>query len=38
MIGGASGAYVKDHLQNVTPNQSVKLLPASGDVEKVDEE
>lgn len=38
MIGGASGAYMKDHLQNVTPNQSVQLLLASGDVEKVGEE
>lgn len=38
MIGGASGAYVKEHLQSVTPNQSVRLLLASGDVEKVGEE
>jgi hypothetical protein len=38
MIGGASGAYVKEHFQSVTPNQSVQLLLASGDVEKVGEE
>ncbi|WP_200300710.1 hypothetical protein [Streptomyces adelaidensis] len=38
MIGGASGTYVKEHLQSVTPNQSVRLLLASGDVEKVGEE
>lgn len=38
VIGGASGAYVKEHLQSVTPNQSVQLLLASGDVEKVGEE
>jgi hypothetical protein len=34
---GASGAYIKDIFKNVTPNQSVKLLLASGDVEKVGE-
>ncbi|UUU31535.1 hypothetical protein JIX56_17370 [Streptomyces sp. CA-210063] len=38
MIGGASGAYVREHFQSVTPNQSVRLLLASGDVEKVGEE
>ncbi|UUU24345.1 hypothetical protein [Streptomyces sp. DSM 40750] len=38
MIGGASGAYVQEHFQSVTPNQSVRLLLASGDVEKVGEE
>ncbi|MEU3980208.1 hypothetical protein AB0F77_08875 [Streptomyces sp. NPDC026672] len=37
-IGGASGAYLKDQMQNTTPNQSVKLLLASGDVRKVGEE
>ncbi|WP_406373998.1 hypothetical protein OG788_26890 [Streptomyces sp. NBC_00647] len=34
-FGGSSGAYLKDQMQNTTPNQSVKLLLASGDVEKV---
>ncbi|MFF9040832.1 hypothetical protein ACF090_35815 [Streptomyces sp. NPDC014892] len=38
MIGGASGAYVREHFKSVTPNQSVRLLLASGDVEKVGEE
>lgn len=37
-LGGASGAYLKDQMQNTTPNQSVKLLLASGDVRKVGEE
>ncbi|UFR02889.1 MULTISPECIES: hypothetical protein [Streptomyces] len=37
-LGGASGSYMKDQLQNSTPNQSVKLLLASGDVKKVGEE
>ncbi|MER6978673.1 hypothetical protein [Streptomyces carpinensis] len=37
-LGGSSGAYLKDQLQNTTPNQSVKLLLASGDVKKVGEE
>ncbi|MEU3409958.1 hypothetical protein ABZ760_01540 [Streptomyces sp. NPDC006658] len=37
-IGGASGSYMKDQIQNATPNQSVKLLLASGDVKKVGEE
>ncbi|WP_405991496.1 hypothetical protein [Streptomyces sp. NBC_00986] len=34
-LGGSSGAYLKDQMQNSTPNQSVKLLLASGDVKKV---
>jgi hypothetical protein len=34
-LGGNSGAYLKDQMQNTTPNQSVKLLLASGDVKKV---
>ncbi|WP_327343982.1 hypothetical protein [Streptomyces europaeiscabiei] len=38
MIGGASGAYAREHFESVTPNQSVRLLLASGDVEKVGEE
>ncbi|WNZ09273.1 hypothetical protein [Streptomyces sp. 11x1] len=38
MIGGASGAYVQEHFKSVTPNQSVRLLLASGDVEEVGEE
>ncbi|WP_328506295.1 hypothetical protein [Streptomyces sp. NBC_00391] len=38
MIGGASGAYVQEYFKSVTPNQSVRLLLASGDVEKVGEE
>ncbi|WP_371669703.1 hypothetical protein OG985_19890 [Streptomyces sp. NBC_00289] len=33
-LGGSSGAYLKDQMQNTTPNQSVKLLLASGDVRK----
>ncbi|AVH57089.1 MULTISPECIES: hypothetical protein [Streptomyces] len=37
-FGGGSGAYLKDQMQNTTPNQSVKLLLASGDVRKVGEE
>ncbi|MFE9685641.1 hypothetical protein [Streptomyces sp. NPDC006285] len=37
-LGGGSGAYMKDQMQNTTPNQSVKLLLASGDVRKVGEE
>ncbi|UXY29276.1 hypothetical protein [Streptomyces sp. HUAS TT20] len=37
-LGGGSGAYLKDQIQNTTPNQSVKLLLASGDVRKVGEE
>lgn len=34
-LAGGSGAYLKDQMQNTTPNQSVKLLLASGDVKKV---
>ncbi|MGW1802293.1 hypothetical protein ACWCQN_42010 [Streptomyces sp. NPDC001984] len=37
-LGGNSGAYLKDQMQNTTPNQSVKLLLASGDVKKAGEE
>ncbi|MFD8738901.1 hypothetical protein ACFV06_28895 [Streptomyces sp. NPDC059618] len=37
-IGGGSGALLKDQMQNSSPNQSVKLLLASGDVKKVGEE
>ncbi|GGU84251.1 putative lipoprotein [Streptomyces filipinensis] len=37
-LGGASGSYMKDQLQNSTPNQSVKMLLASGDVKKAGEE
>lgn len=37
-LGGGSGAYMKDQMQNSTPNQSVKMLLASGDVKKVGEE
>ncbi|MFJ1734990.1 hypothetical protein [Streptomyces sp. NPDC088254] len=37
-LGGGSGAYLKDQMQNSTPNQSVKMLLASGDVRKVGEE
>ncbi|MER6470345.1 hypothetical protein [Streptomyces collinus] len=37
-LGGGSGAYIKDQMQNTTPNQSVKLLLASGDVKKVGRE
>ncbi|MDT7846828.1 hypothetical protein [Streptomyces justiciae] len=37
-LAGGSGAYLKDQMQNATPNQSVKLLLASGDVKKVGEE
>ncbi|MBL1081538.1 hypothetical protein JK359_06005 [Streptomyces actinomycinicus] len=37
-MGGASGSYMKDQIQNATPNQSVKMLLASGDVKKVGEE
>ena len=37
-LGGSSGAYLKDQMQNTTPNQSVKLLLASGDVRKVGSE
>jgi hypothetical protein len=34
-LGGSSGTYLRDQMQNTTPNQSVKLLLASGDVKKV---
>ncbi|MEU9369448.1 hypothetical protein AB0D78_22955 [Streptomyces avermitilis] len=34
-LAGGLGAYLKDQMQNTTPNQSVKLLLASGDVRKV---
>jgi len=37
-LGGGSGAYLKDQMQNNSPNQSVKLLLASGDVKKVGED
>ncbi|MFJ5271329.1 hypothetical protein [Streptomyces sp. NPDC088358] len=37
-LGGGSGALLKDQMQNNSPNQSVKLLLASGDVKKVGEE
>ncbi|MFG2027319.1 hypothetical protein [Streptomyces sp. NPDC048825] len=37
-LAGGSGAYLKDQIQNTTPNQSVKLLLASGDVRKIGEE
>ncbi|MET8244650.1 hypothetical protein ABZV31_09670 [Streptomyces sp. NPDC005202] len=36
-LAGGSGAYLKEQMQNTTPNQSVKLLLASGDVKKVGE-
>ncbi|MER6155150.1 hypothetical protein ABT147_06330 [Streptomyces sp. NPDC001868] len=38
MIGGASGAYVREHFKSVTPNQSVRLLLASGDADRTGEE
>jgi hypothetical protein len=34
-LGGSSGAYLKDQMTHTTPNQSVKLLLASGDVRRV---
>ncbi|MER6783231.1 hypothetical protein ABT330_00980 [Streptomyces sp. NPDC000658] len=34
-LGGSSGAYLKDQMTHTTPNQSVKLLLASGDVRQV---
>ncbi|MEV4228032.1 hypothetical protein AB0J81_13215 [Streptomyces bobili] len=37
-LGGGSGAYLRDQMENSTPNQSVKLLLASGDVRRVGEE
>jgi hypothetical protein len=37
-LAGGSGAQLGDQMRNTTPNQSVKLLLASGDVRKVGEE
>ncbi|MEV8016698.1 hypothetical protein AB0O76_10165 [Streptomyces sp. NPDC086554] len=37
-MGGAAGDAFKDQMQNTTPNQSVKMLLASGDVKRVGEE
>ncbi|MFF7335923.1 hypothetical protein ACFZAT_01175 [Streptomyces sp. NPDC008163] len=37
-LAGASGAALKDQMQNSTPEQGVKSLLASGDVKKVGEE
>lgn len=37
-LRGSSGVYLKDQMRNSTPEQSVKLLLASGDVRKVGEE
>ncbi|RII22257.1 hypothetical protein DSC45_00845 [Streptomyces sp. YIM 130001] len=37
-MAGASGEYLKDQMENTTPNQSVKMLLASGDVKKVGDE
>ncbi|MEU9481281.1 hypothetical protein [Streptomyces sp. NPDC048191] len=37
-FGGASGTALKNQLQTSTPNQSVQMLLASGDVKKVGEE
>ncbi|MGV9556472.1 hypothetical protein [Streptomyces sp. NPDC003401] len=37
-LGGGSGAYLKDQMENSTPSRSVKLLLASGDVRRVGEE
>jgi hypothetical protein len=37
-LGGGSGAYLTDQMRNTTPNQSVKILLASGDVKNVGEE
>ncbi|MFI9563772.1 hypothetical protein [Streptomyces rishiriensis] len=34
-LAGGSGAYLKDQMTHTTPNQSVKLLLASGDVRRV---
>ncbi|MFF8940848.1 hypothetical protein ACF1A5_00975 [Streptomyces sp. NPDC014864] len=36
-VAGGSGAFLKDQMRNNTPNQSVKLLLASGDVKKAGE-
>ncbi|WP_432041681.1 hypothetical protein [Streptomyces cadmiisoli] len=37
-LAGGSGAYLQDQMRNTTPQQSVELLLASGDVRKVGEE
>ncbi|WP_055698214.1 MULTISPECIES: hypothetical protein [Streptomyces] len=37
-MSGAAGQAFKDQMQNTTPNQSVKMLLASGDVKRVGEE
>ncbi|GGU10870.1 hypothetical protein [Streptomyces coeruleorubidus] len=37
-LAGGSGAHLGDQMRTTTPNQSVKLLLASGDVRKVGEE
>ncbi|MEU9199620.1 LppX_LprAFG lipoprotein [Streptomyces sp. NPDC048332] len=37
-LGGASGAAMKDQMQNTTPDQGVKALLASGDVKEVGKE
>lgn len=37
-VAGGSGALLKDQMQNTTPNKSVQMLLASGDVKKVGEE
>lgn len=37
-LGGASGAALKEQMQNTTPDQGVKSLLASGDVKKVGQE
>ncbi|MFI6371707.1 hypothetical protein [Streptomyces sp. NPDC050546] len=37
-LTGGSGAHLGDQMRSTTPNQSVKLLLASGDVRKIGEE
>ncbi|THA72901.1 hypothetical protein E6P78_01890 [Streptomyces sp. A0958] len=37
-MGGASGAALKEQMENTTPDQGVKSLLASGDVKKVGQE
>ncbi|MEU7579681.1 hypothetical protein AB0B50_18965 [Streptomyces sp. NPDC041068] len=37
-LSGAAGEAFQDQMQNTTPNQSVKMLLASGDVKRVGEE
>ncbi|MFF3915415.1 hypothetical protein ACFYZB_18280 [Streptomyces sp. NPDC001852] len=37
-VSGASGSYLKDQIRTATPTQTVKLLLASHDVEKVGQE